>query len=84
MANSVQNNDPEDNIHSENDAEEEELTLEQLFEEGHQQDSFPHKVLQQLRDSEWRFKEITLSEYTEVNEQLHYRGRVYVPDYHPL
>ena len=84
MANSVQNNDSEDNIHSENNAEEEELTLEQLFEEEHQQDSFPHKVLQQLRDSEWRSKEITLSECTEVNEQLHYRERVYVPDHHPL
>ena len=35
MANSVQNNDSEDNIHSENDAEKEELTLKQLFEEGH-------------------------------------------------
>ena len=46
MANSVQNNDSEDNIHSENNAEEEELTLEQLFKEGHQWDSFPHKVLQ--------------------------------------
>ena len=84
MANSVQNNDPEDNIHSENDAEKEELTLEQLFEEGHQQDSFPHKVLQQLRDSEQRFKEITLSECTEVNEQLHYRECVYILDHHPL
>ena len=52
MTNSVQNNNPEDNIHSENNAEKEELTLKQLFEEGHQQDSFPHKVLQQLRDSE--------------------------------
>ena len=52
MAHSVQNNDPEDNIYSENDAEEEELTLEQLFEEGHPWDSFSHKVLQQLRDSE--------------------------------
>ena len=35
MANSVQNNDSEDNIYSENNAEEEELTLEQLFEEEH-------------------------------------------------
>ena len=84
MANSVQNNDPEDNIHSENNAEKEELTLEQLFEEGHQQDPFPHKVLQQLHDGEQRSKEITLSECTEVNEQLHYRGCVYVPDHHPL
>ena len=84
MANSVQNNDPEDNIHSENNAEKEELTLKQLFEEGHQQDSFPHKVLQQLRDSEQRFKEITLSECTEVNEQLHYRECVYVSDHHSL
>ena len=84
MANSVQNNDSEDNIHSKNNAEKEELTLEQPFEEEHQQDSFSHKVLQQLRDSERRFKEITLSECTEVNEQLHYRGRVYVPDHHPL
>ena len=84
MANSVQNNDLEDNIHSENDAEKEELTLEQLFKEEHQQDSFPHKVLQQLRDSERRFKEITLSECTEINEQLHYRERVYVLNHHPL
>ena len=84
MANSVQNNDSEDNIHSENNTEEEELTLEQLFEEGHQQDPFPHKVLQQLRDSERRSKEITLSECTEVDEQLHYRGCVHVPDHHSL
>ena len=84
MANSVQNNDPEDNIHSENNTEKEELTLEQLFEEEHQQDSFSHKVLQQLRDGERRFKEITLSECTEVDEQLHYRERVYVLDHHPL
>ena len=35
MTNSVQNNDSEDNIYSENNAEEEELTLEQLFKEGH-------------------------------------------------
>ena len=46
MANSVQNNNSEDNIHSENNTEKEELTLKQLFEEEHQQDSFPHKVLQ--------------------------------------
>ena len=84
MANSVQNNNSEDNIHSEKNTEKEELTLKQLFEEGHQQDSFSHKILQQLRDSEWCFKEITLSECTEINEQLHYRERVYVPDHHPL
>ena len=84
MANSVQNNDSEDNIYSENNTEEEELTLKQLFEEGHQRDSFPHKVLQQLHDGEQRFKEITLSECTEVNEQLHYRECVYVSDHHPL
>ena len=52
MANSVQNNDSEDNIYSENNTEKEELTLKQLFEEEHQWDSFSHKVLQQLRDSE--------------------------------
>ena len=84
MTNSVQNNDLEDNIYSENNAEEEELTLKQLFEEGHQWDPFPHKVLQQLHDSEQCFKEITLSECTEVNEQLHYRGCVYVSDHHSL
>ena len=84
MTNSVQNNDSEDNIHSENDTEEEELTLEQLFEEEHQWDSFSHKVLQQLRDGEQRFKEIMLSECTEVNEQLHYRECVYVLNYHSL
>ena len=46
MTNSVQNNDSEDNIHSENNTVKEELTLKQLFEEEHQWDSFPHKVLQ--------------------------------------
>ena len=35
MTNSVQNNDSEDNIYSENNTEEEELTLKQLFEEEH-------------------------------------------------
>ena len=84
MANSVQNNDSEDNIHSENNTEKEELTLKQLFEEEHQWDSFSHKVLQQLCDSEQHFKEITLSEYTEINEQLHYKECVYIPDYHSL
>ena len=82
MANSVQNNDSEDNIYSENDTEEEELTLKQLFKEEHQQDSFPYKVLQQLHDSEQCFKKITLSECTEINEQLHYRECVYVSDHH--
>ena len=84
MANSVQNNDSEDNIYSENNTEKEELTLKQLFKEEHQQDSFPHKILQQLHDSEQCFKEITLSECTEVNEQLHYKGCVYVLNHHPL
>ena len=84
MANSVQNNDSEDNIYSENNAEKEELTLKQLFEERHQWDSFSHKVLQQLHDSEQCFKKITLSECTEINEQLHYRECVYVLNYHPL
>ena len=84
IANSIQNNDSEDNIYSENNTEKEELTLKQLFEEEHQQDSFSHKVLQQLHNSEWHFKEITLSECTEVNEQLHYRGCVYIPDHHLL
>ena len=84
MANSVQNNDSEDNIHSENNTEKEELTLKQLFEEEHQWDSFSHKVLQQLHDSEQCFKKIMLSECTEINEQLHYRECVYVPDHHPL
>ena len=40
--------------------------------------------MQQLHDGEWRFKEITLSECTEINEQLHYRECVYVPDHHSL
>ncbi|SLM41551.1 retrotransposon nucleocapsid protein [Lasallia pustulata] len=61
MANSVQNNDPKDNIDPEDNTEEpEELTLEQLFEEGYQQDPFPHKVLQQLCSDEQHSKEITL------------------------
>ena len=35
IANFVQNNNSEDNIHSENNTEKEELTLKQLFEEEH-------------------------------------------------
>ena len=85
MANSVQDNDSEDVTDPENNTEEpEELTLEQLFEEGYRQDPFPHKVLQQLRNGERHSKEITLSECTEINGQLHYRERIYVPDHHFL
>ena len=40
--------------------------------------------MQQLHNSEWHFKKITLSECTEVNEQLHYRECVYIPDHHLL
>ena len=85
IANSVQDTDPKDNIDREDNTEEpEELTLEQLFEEGYQQDPFPHKVLQQLCSGEQHSKEITLSECTEVDGQLHYRERIYVPDHHSL
>ena len=79
MANSVQDDNSEDDTE-----EPEESTLEQLFEEGYQQDPFPNKVLQQLRDNEQHFKEITLSEYSEVDRQLYYRERIYVPKHHSL
>ena len=85
MTNSVQDDNFEDNNPVQDDVEDsEELTLEQLLKEGYQQDPFPHKVLQQLCNSEQHSKEITLSKYTKVNKQLHYREQIYILKHHPL
>jgi hypothetical protein len=59
-------------------------TLAQLFIDGYNEHPFPNKVLKLIRDGAKYCKEISLAECDEHNNLLHYRQRIWVPNYEPL
>ena len=63
---------------------EEEASIEQLFQEAYRQDPLPNEVLQALRSGARRHAQLTLAECEDREGRLYYRGKLYVPDYHPL
>ena len=60
------------------------LTLEQLIDCGYEQDPLPKQVLQLLADGANYSKDFTIADCVNVDGRLHYRGRLYVPNYHVL
>jgi hypothetical protein len=59
-------------------------SLETLLDKAYEANPFPGRVLQMLQGDVRYCKGISLSECSEVNSRLRYRGRLYVPDYHKL
>lgn len=59
-------------------------SMEALLDEAYEADPFPAKVLKMLEDGTRHCKQISLSECSELDGRLHYRGRLYIPDYHEL
>ena len=60
------------------------LTLEQLIDRGYEQDPLPNQVLQLLANGTNYSKDFTIENCINVDGRLHYRDRLYVPDYHFL
>jgi hypothetical protein len=58
--------------------------LAQLFTNGYNEDPFPNKILNLIRDSAKHCREISLAECDEHNNLLHYCQRIWVLNYEPL
>jgi hypothetical protein len=58
--------------------------LVQLFTDGYNKDPFTNKILKLIRDSAKHYREISLAEYDEYNNLLHYDQRIWVPIYELL
>jgi hypothetical protein len=58
--------------------------LVQLFTDGYNEDPFLNKILKLIRDGAKYCREISLAECDEYNNLLHYRQRIWVPNYEPL
>ena len=71
-------------LHIEEPENEENLSLEELIDRGYQEDPLPNRVLQLLADGTNYSKDLTIADCAVVNGRLHYRDRLYVPDYHAL
>ena len=59
-------------------------TLQHLFDEAYQTDSFPTEVLNYLRVGTQHYKKNTLGDCGEDNGHLTYRDNQYVPEHEPL
>lgn len=53
--------------------------LEDLLAAGYREDEFLNKILRLLHDGVQQLKDISLAECSEVNSQLHFCDRLYVP-----
>ena len=60
------------------------LTLEQLIDHGYKQDLLPNRVLWLLANRDNYSKDLIIVDSVNVDGKLHYRDRLYVPDYHVL
>jgi hypothetical protein len=58
--------------------------LVQLFTDGYNEDPFPNKILKLISDGAKHCRESSLAECDEHNNLLHYRQRLWVPNYEPL
>ena len=62
----------------------EEATLDQLLDWSYEKDPIPSRVLELLARGANFSKDLTIADCSVVNGRLHYRGLLYVPDYHVL
>jgi transposase InsO family protein len=77
-------NDPGDEPPGEVPLGNEPLELEQLLRAGYEEDPFPSKVLDMLEKGVRQCREISLAECEKIDGRLHYRKRLYVPDWDEL
>ena len=64
--------------------EEEAMSLDQLLDQGYKKDPIPSRVLELLARGANYSKDLTITDCSVVNGRLHYRGLLYVPNYHAL
>ena len=64
--------------------EEKEATLDWLLNCAYEKDLIPNRVLDLLARGVNYSKDLTIADCSIVNKKLHYRGLLYVPDYHVL
>ena len=64
--------------------EEEAMSLDQLLNQGYEKDPIPHRVLKLLAQGANYSKDLTIADCSVVNKKLHYRGLLYIFDYHVL
>ena len=62
----------------------EEATLDQLLDRVYEKDPIPNRVLKLLAQGANYSKDFTIADCSVVNGRLHYRGLLYVPDYHVI
>ena len=62
----------------------EEATLDQLLNCAYEKDPIPSRVLELLAQGANYSKDLTIADCSVVNRRLHYRGLLYVPNYHAL
>ena len=62
----------------------EEISLEQLFTKGLEEDPVPREVLSALKKGSRVSKYLSITYYEDRNSKLYYKNRRYVPDYVPL
>ena len=60
------------------------MSLDQLLEWGYEKDPLPNRVLDLLARGANYSKDLTIADCSIVNGRLHYRGLLYVPNYHAL
>jgi hypothetical protein len=58
--------------------------LAQLFTNGYNEDPFPNKIVKLIQDGAKYCREISLAEYDEHDNLLHYHQRMWVLNYEPL
>ena len=64
--------------------EEETISLHQLLDQGYEVDPIPNRVLGLLAQSANHSKDLIIADCSNVNGRLHYRGLLYIPEYHAL
>ena len=64
--------------------EEKAMSLDQLLDWGYKKDLILSRVLELLAQGANHFKNLTIADCSVVNKRLHYRGLLYVPNYHVL
>ena len=69
---------------TESEEEEKAMTLDQLLDCGYEEDPIPNRVLELLSQGANYSKDLTIADCSIVNRRLHYRGLLYVPEYHAL
>ena len=75
---------PQLRIAAEGSTHAQDITLNKLFEKGHANDRFPQDVLDMLRNKVRHSTKVSLADCKEKHGRLHYRDKVWVPDYMPL